>query len=145
MPDHAPDQSIRVTCSFIGDRIDVEDIELLDKVAPASDPLPPRDETPQSGFWYDVLDGQDRPLYRRAMHPPIRFAAERRAHRQGGEVANLPVEQPSSLFFLLLPRLAEARRIVLYSSPLAFDAPLEPATALARFDLPTRWPGEDGA
>jgi hypothetical protein len=130
------DRSIRFAFEYEGETIRLVTREYLEKVPPVSDPLEWPGDMPRSGFWIELQDASGRPLYRKVMHNPVRFYAEVPAEdEQGGGFINLPIENPRGVFFAIVPNVAGASQLVIYSSPLGYDAVPAPAEPIARFAI----------
>jgi hypothetical protein len=73
----------------------------------------------QSGFWYELRDGQDRLVYQRTTQNPIRFDAEVFTGEPRESIRRQEVASPRGTFVLLVPDVPEAESIVLFGAPLA--------------------------
>ncbi len=98
----------------------------------------PEDET---GSWLELQDAEGRPLYRRGIENPIREDIEVVAEDAERPLTRVRAEERRGTFFVLVPDIAQARRIVLRTAPPG--ARLAAARALAAagpsvhaFDLP---------
>jgi hypothetical protein len=108
---------------------------------------PPSDERVHqkeaSGFWVEVRDKERNVIYRRATANPIRHYAEVRSEDPDRPLAMQKVKDPSGIFTILIPDIAEAAEVALFSSPFEEEKRLQPAVEIARFDLPGRQKGRD--
>ncbi|MBZ4319244.1 hypothetical protein [Streptomyces huiliensis] len=94
------------------------------------------DERPGvKGFWVELRDARQQPLYRRVMHPPVRYDAEVFSDDPDRSLARVPVDEPKGAFAVLVPELADADHVALVSSPLAPGPTVAPAAEVARFAL----------
>ncbi|WP_405476116.1 peptidoglycan-binding protein [Streptomyces sp. NBC_00009] len=136
-----PSETMRLTFSYDsedwaanGPAVRLVSREDIAMTAPLCDDL----ETPTTGlagFWYEVQDAQEQALYRRGRHMPITLAAEVPSDKQDGSPGSFPVDSPKGTFELLVPILARAQRLVLFSSPLDPERQGEPAAPVASFTL----------
>lgn len=146
-------RALRLTFSYEGGKITLVDRQLVDRPTQPSAPLlqeqRPRESGKepagqaearrprgQSGFWVELHSRQGRPIYRLVMSNPIPFRAE--VPDEAGGFTNVDIQNPRGQFFVLVPNLAEAETVVLFSSPLKPGASLEPAEPIARFPLRSR-------
>jgi hypothetical protein len=130
-----PNQTLRLTFSYQGNQVQLISRQSVEMISPPSDPVV--GEEGQTGFWYELRDSQDRILYRRAINNPIEFEVEVRTGDPERPLARERVTDPQGIFVLLMPDLAEARTLVIFSSPLEPEAAIAiaPARELTRFDL----------
>jgi hypothetical protein len=132
--------SVRLTFSYEGADIRLIDRAILDKPTRPSAPLVGREKEQQarSGFWVELHGKGDEALYRLVMSNPIRSRSE--VSDDKGGFTNIPREKPSGLFVVVVPNLAEAEHVVLYSSPLEAEARAipSPAEPIVRFALRDR-------
>jgi hypothetical protein len=133
-------RAIRLTFSYVGNQIELTDTQRLAMFVPPSDSLEPEHE--RSGFWVEVRDADEQPLFRRFMHHPIETTREVFPADPHGEIIRTPVADPRGVFSIVIPEIAEARILALVGSPSAADRRSEAAQEMARFDL-TRIAGGD--
>jgi hypothetical protein len=102
--------------------------------------LPPSDlvegTAGHHGFWYELRDAQDRPLYRKVMHDPLREDVEVFSddpHQPS--VARHTVPNRKGVFFILVPDTENGHTVTLSSSPHRLALAHQPATVIARFAL----------
>lgn len=126
-------RTLRLTFSYEGSNVRLVSRQSVEMMPPPSDPLTPQEE--RSGFWYELQDEQERVLYRRVVHNPIRFEAEVFSHHPEVPLTRIKVDNPQGAFQLLVPETDEAAALVLFSSPLEPEFSGEPARELVRFDL----------
>jgi len=126
-------QAIRLTFAYAGDRIELTDAQRLAMFVPPSDSLEPERE--RSGFWVEVRDADEQPLFRRLMHHPIETTREVFPADPHGEIIRTPVADPRGVFSVVIPELAAARILALVGSPPEVSRRGEAAYEMARFDL----------
>jgi hypothetical protein len=149
-------RALRLTFSYEGAKISLIDQQVVDRPTQPSAPLlqeqrpraagkepegaePDRRPRGQSGFWVELHGRRGGALYRLVMSNPIAFRAE--VPGEGGGFTNVTIENPRGQFFVLVPNLAEAESVVIFSSPLGPDARPGPAEPVARFPLRARKEG----
>jgi hypothetical protein len=120
--------ALRLGFSYTGEDVRLDSWYGVDMPTPPSDPVEHGDE---AGFWYE-LHGDGGTLYRRVMHSPIRAHAE--VHAEPGSMVHQARDEVSGSFELVVPRLAGARTVALWNSPL--DGYGQPARQIAEFELP---------
>lgn len=125
--------TLRLTLTYEGSDLRLTSRENVQMVSPPSDPIRP--QKGETGFWYEVRDGEDRTLYRRVIQNPIKFAVEVRSDDPERPLAWQEVSEPRGEFILLVPDLDRAHMLVLFSSPLEPGVAPRPAKEIARFDL----------
>jgi hypothetical protein len=129
-----PAKAIRLVCSFDGDQVALVSQQSVEMVLPPSDPM--EGTTGQKGFWYELRDAQDRPLYRKVMHHPMREDVEVFSNDpQQHSVARHPVPNRKGVFVVLVPDNENGRAVTLSSSPRSIQLTNQPATEIARFAL----------
>ncbi len=69
-----PSKAIRMIVAFEGEQVHLVSQQSVEMVLPASDQV--EDFKGQKGFWYELRDARDRPLYRRVMHNPMQQDVE---------------------------------------------------------------------
>jgi hypothetical protein len=119
--------------SFDGDQVSLVSQESVEMVVPPSDTIP--SAAGQKGFWYELRDAQDRPLYRRVMHQPMREDVEVFSDDPKQTVARQPAPDRKGVFVVLVPDVAEGHTVTLSSSPRSVRLAHEPAKEIARFAL----------
>jgi hypothetical protein len=85
----------------------------------------------QAGFWAELRDPEERVLYQRVLHNPIRYEFEVPEDAETGALRWQKIAYPQGTFQLLLPDIPDGQTLVLFGSPP--EAISEPATELARF------------
>jgi hypothetical protein len=119
--------------SFDGPHVQLVSQQSVEMVLPPSDPVQGAQE--YKGFWYELRDAQDRPLYRRVMHNPLREDVEVFSDDPQQSVARQAVPNRKGVFVVLVPDTEEGRTVTLSSSPRRVRAAHEPAREIARFAL----------
>ena len=99
----------------------------------------------QSGFWVEVRDADEQPLFRQLMHHPIETTREVFPADPHGEIIRMPVDDPRGVFSIVIPEIAGARILALIGSPSEAGRRSEAAQEMARFDLTGIAAGGDAA
>ncbi|MFF8370404.1 hypothetical protein ACF05W_16350 [Streptomyces lydicus] len=123
--------TVRFSLEYEGSQVRLVAEERLTTVVPPSDEI---DDEPHMGFWYELRDAEDQVLYSKMMYNPIALDDEV-FDPESGAPSPVPVEEVAGSFWLLAPDDAQARQLVLHSSPIDREARWDPAVELARFDL----------
>ena len=124
--------ALRLTFAYDGSDLWLESEVRLDMPAPVSDPL---EHEAEAGFWSELRDSDNTPLYRQVIQNPIRYDAEVYSDESDPPIQRQPLDNVSGSFDLVVPDLAEAQTIALFSSPPGPEALGEPATELGVFEL----------
>jgi hypothetical protein len=119
--------------SFDGDQVTLVSQESVEMVLPPSDSMPAAEG--QRGFWYELRDAQDHPLYRRVMHQPMREDVESFSDDPKQTVARHPAPNRKGVFVVLVPDVEEGSTVTLSSSPRNVRLAQQPAKEIARFTL----------
>src|SRR5271166_4139570 len=69
-----PARAIRLVFSFDGGQVSLLSQQSVEMVLPSSDPVEGTED--RTGFWYELRDAQDRPVYRKVIHNPMREDVE---------------------------------------------------------------------
>jgi hypothetical protein len=107
---------------------------------PGSDAV--HDYRGQTGSWFELRDADERVLYRRVIHNPLRFDREAPSGDPGRPFTRVPVEQPEGIFVLVVPDLAGAEVLALFATPSPGLG--EPAKEIARVPVRERPTREEG-
>ena len=127
-------KAVRLVFSFDGEHVTLVSQQRVEMVLPPSDPLTGTEG--RKGFWYELRDADDRPLYRKVMHDPMREDVEVFSDDpQQPSVARHVVPNRKGVFVALVPDTADGRTAILSSSPRRLAVAHLPATVIARFDL----------
>ncbi|MFI0739238.1 hypothetical protein ACH4PU_14270 [Streptomyces sp. NPDC021100] len=131
--------AVRLIFEYEGPDIRLVSRQRVDAVPPPTDdltgPAALAAQPDVKGFWVEVRDGRQRPLYRRVMHPPVRHDAEVFSDDAERSLARVPVDEPKGTFAVLVPEIEGADHVALVSSPLAPGPTVAPASEVARFSL----------
>ena len=126
-------EAIRLTIAFIGDNLQLLQQQRVAMTLPPSDPVD--GFAGQKGFWYELKDLQDRTLYRRVMHNPMRQDVEAHTDQLIDKPSRREVAQRSGVFVVLVPALETGASVVLSSSPHKIVLSHQPAKEFARISL----------
>ena len=126
-------RAIRLTFSYVGNQIELTDTQRLAMFVPPGDSLEPVRE--RSGFWVEIRDSSEQPLFRLFMHHPIETTREVFPADPHGEIIRTPVADPRGVFSIVIPEIAEARILAFVGSPSGADPRTEAVHEIARFDL----------
>jgi hypothetical protein len=126
------DSALRLTFSYNREGVTLDSIRTLEEMpTPESDPL---EHDPEAGFWYELRDADNTILYRQVLHNPVRYDAEIYLEDEQTIVRQV-FDDYADTFDVLVPALATATQITLFSSPLNPETLGEAATELATFSL----------
>ncbi len=116
-------------------RVELVGREWVATIAPTSPGPPPRSGQ-NSGAWLEVRDGDDRLLAHRVLHDP--FALRASHHSPDGKIELYERDVEPGEFEALVPAFAEAKSVVLFSSPPERGRALDQAQERGQFELPPR-------
>lgn len=124
-------RTLRLYFEYEGPDVRLVSAEAVEMTPPPSDAL---DESERlAGFWYELRDGNDRLLYRRVTHNPIRTSAEILSEDEQRPLARAELlGEVRGEFVLIAPNLDGAATVGLVGSGGDRGA----AAELARFELP---------
>jgi hypothetical protein len=127
-------KAVRLVFSFDGDHVTLDSQQSVEMVLPPSDPIEGTEK--QNGFWFELRDAQNRPLYRKVMHHPARedvevFSNDPAQH----SVVRQTVPDRKGVFVVLVPDLENGHTITLSSSPRALALAHQPAKEIGRYAL----------
>ena len=128
-----PKAAVRLIFEYEGDAIRLVSTQQVEMTVPPSDPLEVAENT--AGFWIEVRDANDQPLYRRVMHNPVRHDVEVFSDDPQQSITRVPAQDPRGSFAVLVPAVPGADHVAVVSSPLGSDAPPAPASEIARFAI----------
>lgn len=106
--------AVRLTFSYEGDEIRLEDQRRVRTIASPTDTLSGYGD--ERGFWVEVRDGQKETLYRRVMPNPLRKDVEVFSPDHERGIFRAPVERPSGVFAVLVPDLDRSDHVAVMSS-----------------------------
>jgi len=119
--------------SFDGEHIRLVSQQSVEMVVPPSDPV--QGVEGHKGFWYELRDAQDRPLYRQVMHNPMREDVEVFSDNSQQSVARQIVPNRKGVFVVVVPDTEEGHTVTLSSSPRRAQLANQAAREVARFPL----------
>jgi hypothetical protein len=128
-----PAKAIRMIFAFDGENVHLVSQQSVEMVLPPSDPV--QGVKGQKGFWYELRDAQDRPLYRRVMHNPMREDVEVFSDDPRQSVTRQIVPNRKGIFAVVVPDTEEGHTVTLSGSPRRVQLAHQPATEIARFAL----------
>jgi hypothetical protein len=119
--------------AFEGEHVHLVSQQSVDMVLPPSDPI--QGAQGHKGFWYELRDAQDRPLYRRVIHNPMQEDVEVFSDDPKKSIARQTVPNRKGVFFVVVPEIDEGHTVTLSSSPRRIQLAHQPAREIARFAL----------
>ena len=138
-PADKPTHAIRMTFEFDGGDVKLVSQQRVEMTLPASDPV--QGHEGQKGFWYELRNAQNRTLFRRVAHPPMRPDVEVFSPDPNKTLSRQPAPNRKGVFVALVPDNAEGQDVVLSASP-PVPTPAPPAkgapATLARVSEPAR-------
>lgn len=117
--DVAHRSALRLTFSYRKTRVELILMEAIDMIVPPSLDIT---SEPPGEFWYELQDGKQTTLYRRAQRNPLRPSVELQTGDPERPLANIDFGRTQGQFALLVPSLAQARSVVLLELSLPKDA-----------------------
>lgn len=133
-------RALRLVLTYRGGDVVLDDVVFVRKRLPPSDDLPeggPEGEL--SGFWYELRDSAGEVLYRQIVGNPIIDAWIEPSNGPDAEAAGwrrIAAVPDSKTFSLLVPAVAGADHLLLFSSPLEDTSAAQPAAERWRIGLP---------
>jgi hypothetical protein len=128
-----PAKAIRMIIAFDGEHVHLVSQQSVEMALPPSDAL--QGAEGNKGFWYELRDAQDRPLYRRVMHNPMREDVEIFSDDPKQTIARQTVPNRKGVFVVLVPDTDAGHTVTLSSSPRRLQQAHQPAKEIARFTL----------
>ena len=128
-----PAKAVRMIFAFDGEHVHLISQQPVEMVLPPSDPV--QGSEGQKGFWYELRDAQDRPLYRRVIHNPMREDVEVFSDDPKQSLARQTVPNRKGVFVVVVPDTEDGHTVTLSSSPRRVQMAHQPATEIARFPL----------
>jgi len=125
-------RALRLTFEFDGDNVELAGIQRLEKLVPPMAASPP-EAGRHGGEWLQLHDSEDRLLFTRLLHDPLRTRVEVHDPDTGPSIVVGPPGRGT--FDVLVPDLPDAATVVLYASPPSDERTLRPAEPIGRFDL----------
>jgi hypothetical protein len=110
-----PMKAVRMLFSAGGEHLHLVSQQSGEMVRPPSDPV--QGNQGPKGFWYEPRDVQDRPLYRRVMHNPMREDVEVFADDPKQSVARHTAPNRKGVFTVVVPDTEDGHNVTLASRP----------------------------
>lgn len=126
-------RSLRLTFTYEGTSLNLESQQSVQMRSYPSHSLEGYEGL--AGYWYILLDANDRVIYRRIISNPIQLYHEVFPKDRKQPITRRQIDNPSGRLFLITPDIPEAVEIVFYGSPLDRENPYQPAEVFARFEL----------
>jgi hypothetical protein len=141
-----PVKALRLTFVREGDQLRLHSTTPVEMRVPPGD-RPARPD--ERGFWAELRDAADQPLFRRVLRDPLPEDTEVFAPDPARSVARAPVAPSQAVFSVVVPDVPASRSVVLFSSrhtgasvdartarlAAVRQAAEPPATPIARFSL----------
>jgi len=135
-----PPVAYRILFTYEGLNVKMGAAQRLEMMSPPSDPIPGQvgvnglvEPLEQTGFWYELRDANERPLYRRVIDNPIKLSVSDLSGDPEHPFTNRMITNPRGDFLLIIPAIDTAANLVLFSSAERDGYP-DPAQEIARFD-----------
>ncbi len=125
-------QSIRLTVEYEGSRLTLVSQRRVAMLAPAPRRLTPGPE--ERGFWVELRDERDEPLYRQTLHEPISEDLEVVAD-DGVSLARVPRENVVGRFSVVVPDLSAAQAVSFVAPAALLQEGGAQTRELARFEI----------
>jgi hypothetical protein len=126
-------KAVRLVFSYDGRDVTLTSQQSVEMVVPPSDPVEGNEA--HHGFWYELRDNQDRPLYRKVMHNPMSGDVEVFSDKAPHSVERHPMPNRKGVFVALVPDIENGQAVTLSSSEHAPERGHLPAAEIARFAL----------
>lgn len=127
-------RALRLTFEYEGSNVKLVSTQSVEMILPPTQPLEGQQD--QSGFWFTLSNAQGKPVYRRAIHPPIVFDREVFSNDpKHPSIQRVTVGNPKGTFVLLVPDVQDARIVQLFSNPLSVAGRGQAAREFARFNI----------
>jgi len=111
-----PGRALRLIFSYKGTKAKLESQHAVEMIVPPSQPTD--EDVPQSGFWFEVRNAQERVLYRRSLHDPMQSALEAPSGDPKRPFTRVAVKDPEGTFVVLVPALDAAHVVSVHAGPL---------------------------
>jgi hypothetical protein len=137
--DKLRNRALRLLFQYEGDDVKLVSVQPVKMLAPPPQALIPT--CGERGSWFELRDREGKPLYRRAFENPMARDLEVLTEDPERPLGRIKVERPSGTFFLVVPNVPEARKVLLSTSRLPQERVAGRAEAVAdravqEFDLP---------
>jgi hypothetical protein len=126
-----PGRALRLIFSYKGTKAKLESQHAVEMIVPPSHPMD--EDAPQSGFWFEVRDAQERVLYRRSLHDPMQSALEAPSGDPTRPFTRVAARDPEGTFVVLVPALDAAHVVTVRAGPL--DAHTKDVREIVRVSL----------
>jgi hypothetical protein len=108
-------RSWRLTFKYEGDAVTLVEQESVAMLAPPDDAA--LLERGQAGFHVELQDADEKPLYRRVLHAPIRDSYEVFSPEPGAPISHVPMDRPHGFFKVIVPDVAGGHSVVVVGPP----------------------------
>jgi hypothetical protein len=117
-----PRYTLRLTFAYEGTQVKLISATKVEMIPPPGEAYVIHQG--QNGYWVELRDAQERVLYQRVLHYPIRYEHEVVAEAGTGRLEWQKTPDAHGVFEVLVPTLPEAKTVVLFgSSPEAIHEP----------------------
>ncbi|HEX8368090.1 MAG TPA: hypothetical protein VF604_06085 [Pyrinomonadaceae bacterium] len=113
--DSQRNKAVRLTFVFEDDNIELISQQPVEMIPPPSDEI--RHSHDAIGSWLELKSEGEKPLYRQLLQNFIRYDREVFSQNEQESVTRVPVERPEGAFTVVIPDIAEAQSVSLFSSP----------------------------
>ena len=128
-----PAKAVRMIFAFEGEHVQLISQQSVEMILPPSDPV--KGVEGQKGFWYELRDAQDHPLYRQVMHNPMQEDVEVFSDDPKQSIARQTMPNRKGVFVVVVPDTADGHAVTLSSSPRRVQLAYQPAREIARVAL----------
>jgi hypothetical protein len=135
------DSTLRVTFSYVGTELSVEGLARVEMIAPPGETE--RIGPERAGTWMELRDHAGEVLYQRGFHDPFGSGVEVPDEPGTGRMRWQRTAGRAGWFEVLVPDLAEAETLVLFSSPPTETG--EPAREVAKVSVKRMTPSPEQA
>lgn len=108
-------KALRLTFEYDRDEVVLKDVQQVEMLVPASDPV--RDASTSLGSWVDLLDSDGRVLFRRALHLPYQQSIEVFSPEPGRSPSRFKPPTHNGVFVVVVPDSDKGVGIALYHIP----------------------------
>ena len=126
-------RAVQLIFSYRGEDITLLEAHRVAMFVPPSDSL--ENAGARSGFWIELCDSTERPIFRQAMHHPIASDYEVFPADPRGEIIRQPVKAREGAFSIVIPEMPEARTLCFIGSPVVATRRCDAAKEIARFEI----------
>jgi hypothetical protein len=129
-PAHGP-PAIRLVFAYENESITLVRKENVEASVSESDPI--YGYTGEQGSWVEVLDKQDRCIFRRLLSNPIQSDVEGPSDEPGHPLTMRSTSNLTGVFVVLVPDMKDGQTLTIWNS--SIEAVASPAREIARFPL----------